>query len=306
MTAGLHVVVFKFVFIARAVMPRASCPPVPPSGMPSRTSSSASSTDPDQESGTPCGTPSQTTSTARPAHDQESVHRLAETNWTIERGGRDQENDGHKVPARRHKRRLQGHLHMQANYVGNDIHRCKLNMIGWNGKRLHVSVESIRDGFFCQVPLIWILKKKCQQCDPKPDLKSSELDQWTLYRPSSSPQPSPLTAANTLAALIVKSSCNEGDTKKEEREQLRHQYKPPPPQPPSGDLRCLFGLEGLWLRYATLQNVLPSFPRIAPGWRTWGQLSDKRTDPNGCNKTFKLTFCTLNLLLVLQFNSIKK
>ena len=31
-----------------------------------------------------------------------------------------------------------------------------------------------------------------------------------------------------------------------------------------------FGLEGLWLRYAMLQNLIPSFPWIAPGWRAWG------------------------------------
>ena len=28
-----------------------------------------------------------------------------------------------------------------------------------------------------------------------------------------------------------------------------------------------FGLEGIWLRYATLQNLIPSFPWIAPGRR---------------------------------------
>ena len=28
---------------------------------------------------------------------------------------------------------------------------------------------------------------------------------------------------------------------------------------------------GLWLRYATLQNLIPSFPWIAPGWRAWGR-----------------------------------
>ena len=32
-----------------------------------------------------------------------------------------------------------------------------------------------------------------------------------------------------------------------------------------------FGHEGLWLRYATLQNLLPSFPWIAPGWRAGGR-----------------------------------
>ena len=26
---------------------------------------------------------------------------------------------------------------------------------------------------------------------------------------------------------------------------------------------------GLWLRYAAQQNLIPSFPWIAPGWRTW-------------------------------------
>ena len=28
-----------------------------------------------------------------------------------------------------------------------------------------------------------------------------------------------------------------------------------------------FRLEGLWFRYATLQNFIPSFPWIVPGWR---------------------------------------
>ena len=28
---------------------------------------------------------------------------------------------------------------------------------------------------------------------------------------------------------------------------------------------------GLWLRYATLQNLIPSFAWIAPGWRAWGR-----------------------------------
>ena len=28
---------------------------------------------------------------------------------------------------------------------------------------------------------------------------------------------------------------------------------------------------GLWLQYAALQNLIPSFPRIAPGWRAWGR-----------------------------------
>ena len=29
---------------------------------------------------------------------------------------------------------------------------------------------------------------------------------------------------------------------------------------------------GLWLRYATLQNWIPSFPWIVPGWRAWGAI----------------------------------
>ena len=28
---------------------------------------------------------------------------------------------------------------------------------------------------------------------------------------------------------------------------------------------------GLWLRYAVLQNLITSFPWIAPGWRAWGR-----------------------------------
>ena len=31
-------------------------------------------------------------------------------------------------------------------------------------------------------------------------------------------------------------------------------------------------LEGLWLCYATLQNLIPSFPWIAPGWRLLGAI----------------------------------
>ena len=27
---------------------------------------------------------------------------------------------------------------------------------------------------------------------------------------------------------------------------------------------------GLWLRYPKLQNLIPSYPWIAPGWRAWG------------------------------------
>ena len=39
-----------------------------------------------------------------------------------------------------------------------------------------------------------------------------------------------------------------------------------------------YGLEGLWLRYATLQNLIPSFPWIAPGWRAWGRNPRKGRD----------------------------
>ena len=39
------------------------------------------------------------------------------------------------------------------------------------------------------------------------------------------------------------------------------------------DCMCLaLRASGLWLRYATLQNWIPSFPWIAPGWRAWGQI----------------------------------
>ena len=38
------------------------------------------------------------------------------------------------------------------------------------------------------------------------------------------------------------------------------------------DRTCLtLRASGLWLRYATLQNFIPSFPWIAPGWRAWGR-----------------------------------
>ena len=37
------------------------------------------------------------------------------------------------------------------------------------------------------------------------------------------------------------------------------------------DRMCLaLRASGLWLRYAALQNLIPSFPWIAPGWRAWG------------------------------------
>ena len=36
---------------------------------------------------------------------------------------------------------------------------------------------------------------------------------------------------------------------------------------------CLaFWASGLWLRYATLQNMIPSFPWIEPGWRESGNI----------------------------------
>ena len=38
------------------------------------------------------------------------------------------------------------------------------------------------------------------------------------------------------------------------------------------DRMCLaLRASGLWLRYATLQNLILSFPWIAPGWRAWGR-----------------------------------
>ena len=38
------------------------------------------------------------------------------------------------------------------------------------------------------------------------------------------------------------------------------------------DRMCLaLQASGPWLRYATLQNLIPSFPWIAPGWRAWGR-----------------------------------
>ena len=37
------------------------------------------------------------------------------------------------------------------------------------------------------------------------------------------------------------------------------------------DRMCLaLRASGRWLRYAALQNLIPSFPWIAPGWRVWG------------------------------------
>ena len=38
------------------------------------------------------------------------------------------------------------------------------------------------------------------------------------------------------------------------------------------DRMCLaLRATGQWLRYAMLQNVIPSFPWIKPGWRAWGR-----------------------------------
>ena len=45
------------------------------------------------------------------------------------------------------------------------------------------------------------------------------------------------------------------------------------------DHMCLaLRASGLWLRYATLQNWIPSFPWIAPGWRAWGRNPRKGRD----------------------------
>ena len=45
------------------------------------------------------------------------------------------------------------------------------------------------------------------------------------------------------------------------------------------DRMCLaLRASGLWLRYATLQNLIPSFPWIAPGWRAWGRNPRKGRD----------------------------
>ena len=45
------------------------------------------------------------------------------------------------------------------------------------------------------------------------------------------------------------------------------------------DCTCLaLCASGLWLCYATLQNLIPSFPWIAPGWRVWGRNPRKRRD----------------------------
>ena len=45
------------------------------------------------------------------------------------------------------------------------------------------------------------------------------------------------------------------------------------------DQMCLaLRASGLWLRYATLQNWIPSFPWIAPGKRAWGRNPRKGRD----------------------------
>ena len=45
------------------------------------------------------------------------------------------------------------------------------------------------------------------------------------------------------------------------------------------DRMCLaLRASGLWLRYAMLQNLIPSFPWIAPGWRAWGRNPRKGRD----------------------------
>ena len=45
------------------------------------------------------------------------------------------------------------------------------------------------------------------------------------------------------------------------------------------DRMCLaLRASGLWLLYATLQNLIPSFPWIAPGWRAWGRNPRKGRD----------------------------
>ena len=45
------------------------------------------------------------------------------------------------------------------------------------------------------------------------------------------------------------------------------------------DRMCLaLWASGLWLRYAMLQNLIPSFPWIAPGWRAWGRNPRKGRD----------------------------
>ena len=61
--------------------------------------------------------------------------------------------------------------------------------------------------------------------------------------------------------------------------------RPPPPWLPDGyrQIVCVwpFGLEGLWLRCATLQNLIPSFPWITPGWRGVGAQGKDQILPSG-------------------------
>ena len=43
------------------------------------------------------------------------------------------------------------------------------------------------------------------------------------------------------------------------------------------DRMCLaLQASGIWLRYATLQKLIPSFPWIVPGWRVWGASGNLR------------------------------
>ena len=43
------------------------------------------------------------------------------------------------------------------------------------------------------------------------------------------------------------------------------------------DRKCLaLRASGLWLRYATLQNLIPSFPWIAQGWRAGEQSKERK------------------------------
>ena len=57
------------------------------------------------------------------------------------------------------------------------------------------------------------------------------------------------------------------------------------------DRMCLaLRASGLWLRYAMLQNLIPSFPWIAPGWRASGRNERKGSNfaiwPPWCRAAF--------------------
>ena len=41
-------------------------------------------------------------------------------------------------------------------------------------------------------------------------------------------------------------------------------------------MRLALGLDGIWLRYATLQTFIPSFPWIALGWRVGAQSKERK------------------------------